>query len=114
MAYTEKAKALRRCQAVRADGQPCKAWAIWGTYRCSAHTYKTRRTWPPGRGPNDRGRPIPCTCEAYAWPHKPGGGLCRWPDPPIYRCTTPEHSHDEPRIRWRGMALAFRRSRRRF
>ena len=26
-----------------------------------------------------------CRCEAYPWPHRPGGGLCRWPDPPIER-----------------------------
>lgn len=24
-----------------------------------------------------------CTCKAYPWPHRPSGGLCRWPDPPI-------------------------------
>ena len=23
-----------------------------------------------------------CQCKAYPWPHRPGGGLCRWPDPP--------------------------------
>ena len=26
-----------------------------------------------------------CRCEAYPWPHRPGGGLCRWPDPPVER-----------------------------
>lgn len=26
-----------------------------------------------------------CKCEAYPWPHRPGGGLCRWPDPPLER-----------------------------
>jgi hypothetical protein len=24
-----------------------------------------------------------CRCRAYPWPHRPGGGLCRWPDPPL-------------------------------
>lgn len=24
-------------------------------------------------------KPKTCTCKAYAWPHRPGGGLCRWP-----------------------------------
>ncbi|MCC7350042.1 MAG: hypothetical protein IT446_05680 [Phycisphaerales bacterium] len=28
-----------------------------------------------------KGRPK-CRCHAYPWPHRPGGGLCRWPDPP--------------------------------
>src|SRR5436190_19333429 len=26
-----------------------------------------------------------CRCEAYPWPHRPGGGLCRWPEPPLQR-----------------------------
>jgi hypothetical protein len=26
-----------------------------------------------------------CRCEAYPWPHRPGGGFCRHPDPPIER-----------------------------
>jgi hypothetical protein len=24
-----------------------------------------------------------CTCAAYGFPHRPGGGLCRYPDPPL-------------------------------
>jgi len=26
-----------------------------------------------------------CRCEAYPWPHRPGGGFCRFPDPPLER-----------------------------
>jgi hypothetical protein len=26
-----------------------------------------------------------CLCDAYRWPHRPGGGLCRFPDPPEVR-----------------------------
>src|SRR6266480_7704200 len=26
-----------------------------------------------------------CRCEAYPWPHRPRGGLCRWPDSPLER-----------------------------
>lgn len=26
-----------------------------------------------------------CQCAAYPWPHRPGGGLCRHPDPPLQR-----------------------------
>ena len=26
-----------------------------------------------------------CRCDAYRWPHRPGGGLCRYPDPPEVR-----------------------------
>jgi hypothetical protein len=32
---------------------------------------------------------IPCRCVAYAWPHRPGGGLCCWPDLPRYKSTVP-------------------------
>ncbi|QXD15806.1 hypothetical protein GQ464_002335 [Rhodocaloribacter litoris] len=30
-----------------------------------------------------------CRCAAYDWPHRPGGGLCRWPDPPRWRYDVP-------------------------
>ena len=30
----------------------------------------------------DKRRPK-CRCEAYPWPHRPGGGFCRHPDPPL-------------------------------
>ena len=23
------------------------------------------------------------------WPHRPAGGLCRWPEPPLWRSTVP-------------------------
>jgi hypothetical protein len=29
-----------------------------------------------------RKRPV-CTCQAYQWPHRPGSGFCRYPDPPL-------------------------------
>lgn len=32
----------------------------------------------------DKKRPK-CRCEAYPWPHRPGGGLCRFPDTPLER-----------------------------
>src|SRR5690348_849116 len=28
-------------------------------------------------------KPKTCTCTAYGFPHRPGAGLCRWPDAPI-------------------------------
>jgi len=31
---------------------------------------------------NSRRRGRLCTCAAYPFGHRPGGGLCRWPDPP--------------------------------
>lgn len=32
----------------------------------------------------DQRRPK-CRCEAYPWPHRPGGGFCRTPDLPVER-----------------------------
>jgi hypothetical protein len=39
------------------------------------------------RKARDKHRPK-CRCGAYPWPHRPRGGLCRWPrwpDPPLER-----------------------------
>ena len=87
MPYSEKARELRRCRhACGGDGRPCRAWAVWGDphQRCRAHGGRH-----PSGEPSERTRPVLCRCAAYAWPHRPGGGLCRWPDPPLYRRTTP-------------------------
>ncbi len=40
-----------------------------------------------------------CRCTAYSWPHRPGGGLCRWPEEPEYRLTTLAGTPAEPRVR---------------
>ena len=37
----------------------------------------------------------PCKCVAYNWPHRPGGGLCNWPDEPEYRLTNASQSASE-------------------
>lgn len=97
MAYSEKAKALRQCKALRKDGKPCQAYAVWGEDFCMAHSgrhhrgpmphpYEQRFKKRPRRSPT-------CRCPAYNWPHRPGGGLCQWPDPPTRRCTTPPSTH---------------------
>ena len=38
MAYSEKAKALRKCKAKKKNGKPCQAWAVWGEDFCMAHS----------------------------------------------------------------------------
>lgn len=85
--YSEQARELRRCKATCKNGQPCRAWARWGTDLCAVHTFQKRG---PARGytPHQNTR-AKCTCPAYAWPHRPGGGLCRWPDAPAQRSQTP-------------------------
>ncbi len=82
MAYTPETRARRRCTATRTDGAPCRAFAAWGDpmQRCGGH------------GGRSRGRPV-CRCVAYNWPHRPGGGLCRWPDEPTHRLTTAAGTH---------------------
>jgi hypothetical protein len=93
MAYSEKARELRRCKATRKDGQPCQAWAIWGTDRCAGHTYKKRGKASQADRYGMKTKAPPCTCIAYAWPHRPGSGLCQWPDPPRWKSTTPAGTH---------------------
>jgi hypothetical protein len=94
MAYSLKARELRRCRALTKVGERCRAWACWDDPegRCASHAGRTggqrSRRW--SRGPDvQHARYEPCNCAAYSWPHRPGGGFCRWPDEPEYRLTTP-------------------------
>ena len=91
--YAPHAVEMRRCSSVRKDGQPCRAWAVWGDDapwpRCAVHLGRAGRpgqAWSLRRAGIDRERrptrPTACTCPAYAWPHRPGGGLCEWPSEP--------------------------------
>jgi hypothetical protein len=92
--YSEKARARRRCTATRKDGAPCRAYACWDDPlgRCMAHAgrhhtgpiipwkvdlSRAPSTWPR-RYP--RAQYVPCTCSAYPWPHRPGGGRCTAPE----------------------------------
>lgn len=88
--YTEKVRAARRCKGTTQDGSPCRAYALWGGDLCVVHAR------PGPRGPLRGGEEPPprksgptCSCIAYAWPHRPGGGLCNWPDEPEYHLMTP-------------------------
>lgn len=88
--YSEKARELRRCRATRKDGARCQGWAVWQDEqgRCAGHGGRIE-------GPHirERTRCTPCTCVAYPWPHRPGSGLCLWPDPPAYRLNIREGTH---------------------
>jgi hypothetical protein len=122
--YTPEAVARRRCRGTRRDGQPCRAWALWGApgQRCVVHAEGAR---PPGGGWPPEDPPTmaePCRCAAYAWPHRPGGGLCRWPGPPVGRTAMPAGTRAPgPRRAWRrsgwlglarqGFRLHYRRLR---
>ena len=102
MAYSERARAIRVCLHVHPDGRRCRAWAVWGDLRqlCMAHAGRHHRgPLARARGASGRTHAAPCTCPAYAWPHRPGGGLCCWPDPPLWRCATPPSTHKPGRLR---------------
>ena len=116
MAYSANAAALRRCTGARKDNSPCRAWAVWDDPRqlCMAHAGRhhhgplnfRRRPWRPEKPTMYE----PCRCAAYQWPHRPGGGLCRWPDPPRYHCPVPAGTHGWPRLRrLSGFPLAKQR-----
>jgi hypothetical protein len=102
--YSNRAREMRRCLAVRRDGKPCQAWALWGVpgQHCRVHTAVR-----PVRVGSERTHAIPCRCPAYRWPHRPGSGWCRWPEPPVVRISTPPGSHRysggarRTRARWR-------------
>lgn len=95
--YSAEAVRRRRCQAQRRDGEPCQGWARWGDteQRCAHHASRQSAHIRSRRagGPNYP----PCQCLAYQWPHRPGGGLCRWPEPPTHQLTTPAGEHAWPR-----------------
>lgn len=99
MAYSEAAKALRRCTGTTKEGKPCKNWAAWDSGEkqlCATHMGRhhrgpiPRREVPLTPPPRQRARYEPCRCPAYQWPHRPGGGLCEWPNVPEYVCTVPQ------------------------
>ncbi len=105
MAYSEAAIARRRCTARTRAGAPCRAWACWDDpqQRCVIHAGRGHRgPQHPGHRPYRRARYPAYTCPAYQWPHRPGAGLCRWPDPPARCHPTPAVTHRATfRRRWR-------------
>ena len=51
-----------------------------------------------------------CRCHAYAWPHRPGGGLCRYPDPPLECYKRPDWTHRPYRRRYAGILRQIARN----
>ena len=103
MVYSQSAAARRRCTATKTDGTLCRAWAVWDDPRqlCVSHVGRPLRgsVGTPGRRRSEKTNYQPCRCAAYKWPHRPGGGLCRWPDEPFFICITPAGTHSSPRFR---------------
>ena len=102
MVYSERAQEQRRCTATRTDGTPCRAFAAWGDPlgRCGGH------------GAGRRGGPPAGAARRSRLSGRPGGGLCRWPDEPLYRLTTPVGTHGPGRNARRGFPGLFRIMRR--
>jgi hypothetical protein len=98
MAYSPKAQAMRRCMAIRNDGRPCSNYAVWSDERrlCGAHGGRVQYRRVPTKTAY-----IPCTCEAYPYPHRPASGHCEWPDAPRFRQVQEpgRHSSDYERDR---------------
>jgi hypothetical protein len=116
--YSEAARERRQCTGKRQDGERCQAWAVWNDPRqlCTSHAGRHHRGEIPVAHGGDYARlrrtnnPT-CDCIAYAWPHRPGGGYCRWLLAPLFRCTVRSGKHSRPRYRgararqfydWRG------------
>lgn len=110
--YGTEAIKRQRCSALTKVGKPCRAWAVWDDPRQLCVNHAGHHHIGPLSFPSQWDRPranyTPCTCVAYAWPHRPGGVLCRWPDPPLYQRTTPEGTHAAPRRRRTKWDIAFR------
>ncbi len=86
---------LRKCTAARADGRPCCGWAMWDHpgQVCASHGGR-HHAGPRTKGQvGPRSKPPACNCPAYGWPHRPAGGLCRWPLSPVARSATRPGTH---------------------
>jgi hypothetical protein len=82
---------------------------VWDDDRqlCFTHVgrHHTGPILPTMRWQRTPARYVPCDCPAYEWPHRPGGGLCRWPEPPVRRLLHRAGTRD---FRLRGKYASFR------
>lgn len=124
MAYSEKAKSLRQCEAIKPNGERCRNYSRLDSNVCVIHLYRTRKRAVIGRhepiqhfikrkgkAHHVRQRHNVCRCRAYNWPHRAGGGLCRWPDEPEKRLTTPQGAsggREKIKAIARGLGLKMR------
>lgn len=96
MAYAPEIIERRRCKAIRIDGNPCQAFSLFGSpvSLCAAHAGLPRRPYRQNGelSVHKRSRAV-CYCDAYQWPHRAAGGLCRYPYPPTRQHPTPAGTH---------------------
>jgi hypothetical protein len=105
----------RRCLAIRKDGLPCRAWAVWSTSEqlCAVHLYPTRRkqremTEAIRKEQARRHSPI-CHCDAYDWPHRKRSGLCRGAAGPLGIWPTPAGQREPGKLRRREVRRRLRK-----
>ncbi len=94
MAYSNKAKQLRRCKKLKTDGTQCRAYARINGQFCSLHGYDHKTKKLPKKNEREaarirrvikRAQTQPhqtCDCPAYGWRHRAGSGICKFPDQP--------------------------------
>lgn len=85
-------------------GRRSKAWAALGLLPLRQHWQQINREerhamaeFRAKRKACDKKR-AKCRCDAYKFPHRPGGGLCRWPDPPVVRWQDAQAAETAARI----------------
>ena len=89
-------------------GEPVSLRELWR--QNNRHDRMAAQATRERRKAIDQSRPK-CRCEAYPWPHRPTGGLCRYPDPPIERYQ-PEPGGRPYRIRYAGLRRQIARANR--
>lgn len=91
MGYNQKARDLRRCSASNKDDSPCRAYSRLDSDLCRIHLTGNGKKSHKGifailnkkRNNHRKHQHNTCSCQAYSFKHRAGGGLCNWPDPPV-------------------------------
>jgi hypothetical protein len=84
----------RLCTAVTKDGAPCRNRAMWESQQqlCQRHSPKIETKGQP------RSKRPRCNCRAYAFPHRPTTGHCRWPEPPLIVSDKPAGTRQKKQV----------------
>jgi hypothetical protein len=114
MTIRERYDELRRFTETTRAGARCKNFALWNCAEqlCASHFHKKRgpELTHEEREKRNRQRQRPtCDCQAYAWPHRPGAGLCRWPLDPVENHPTPAGGIAPGKLRRRKIRAALKR-----
>jgi hypothetical protein len=100
----------RRLKRIAAEnalmGMPASLRKYW--QECNRHDREVAAWNKARRKARDKKR-RKCRCEAYPWPHRPGGGFCRHPDPPLQRWE-PKTGGRPYRVRYAGLLRQIARA----